>query len=455
MAGVEPTHNSESPASENGNLGFPPGFLWGVSTASHQVEGNTDNQWSAWERAGKIKSGDASGLACDWWHNAERDFDLARQLGLNALRLSLEWSRIEPQPGQWDQRALDRYRQMLSGLHARGLRPLVCLHHFTHPVWLEQAGGFLSPTAAQRFEAFAARVVEALGDLCQTWLTFNEPNVYAGLGYVVGEFPPGRKRDLPAAVHVLARMGEAHARAYHAIHALQPSAQVGFAHNYLVLQSAGRIPLLDAWVASLQSRLFNDAFPHLLQHGQLPLPFGLLDARLPASLRGALDFIGLNVYSRMRVAFDPRYPGSLFGRDFVPKDAPQGDPCVEAPYGEAYPGAIAQAIRAAAGLKKPIYIVENGVPDASDRIRPWLLVNALRELHGALAEGHDVRGYFHWTLTDNFEWTQGWRLRFGLIELDPATQQRSLRPSATLYSNIVRANSVPRELLTRYSSPPL
>ena len=176
---------------------FPSGFLWGVSTAAHQCEGgNRNNQWFSWEAAGRTRSGDRSGLACDWWHNAERDFDIARELNLNALRLSVEWSRIEPRPGEWDETALQRYRQMLNGLHERGLRPFVCLHHFTNPLWFENTGAFLRSESVDRFERFARKVVESLGDLCSDWVTFNEPNVYSVLGYQLGEFPPGRKGRL-------------------------------------------------------------------------------------------------------------------------------------------------------------------------------------------------------------------------------------------------------------------
>ncbi len=170
---------------------FCPGFLWGVSTAAHQVEGsNHNNQWSDWESAGHIRSGDRCGLACDWWNNAERDFDLAQEMGLNALRLSVEWSRLEPQPDQWDSAAFGRYRTMLSALRQRNIQPMVCLHHFTHPRWFEHEGAFLATDAADRFELFTRRVVEELGDLCQHWVTFNEPNVYAALGYVLGNFRP-------------------------------------------------------------------------------------------------------------------------------------------------------------------------------------------------------------------------------------------------------------------------
>ena len=154
------------------------------------------------------------------------------------------------------------------------------------------------------------------------------------------------------------------------------------------------------------------------------------------------DFVGLNVYSRFHVAFDLRQPNTLFTRLFVPPDVPQGDHGVENPYGEAFPEAMIHAVQRASRLGKPIYIMENGVPDAQDRIRPWLITNVLRELHGLIDRGHDVRGYLHWTLTDNFEWNEGWKLRFGLVALDPKTQERTLRGSAKLFSEVIRDNGV-------------
>lgn len=429
---------------------FPPGFLWGVSTAAHQVEGgNYNNQWSAWEAAGRIKSGDCSGRACDWWTSAERDFDLARDLGLNALRLSVEWSRIEPQEGQWDPHALQRYRQMLEGLRSRAMRPMVCLHHFTNPLWFEQKGAFLASDAAERFERFVRHVVAGLGDLCQLWVTFNEPNVYGALGYALGEFPPGEKGQLLTALRVVNHLARAHGRAYRAIHQLQPEAQVGWAHNFVVFQPANPSFAADRYVARLIAELFNETFLKLMERGRLPFPLSLADGHAH-DLAGACDFVGLNVYSRFHVAFDLRFPGQLFGRVYVPADAPQGDHVVENPYGEAYPRAIRVAVQRVATLGKPIYILENGVPDAEDRIRPWLIVNAVKELYGLIREGHDVRGYFHWTLTDNFEWSEGWTLRFGLVALDRETQVRTIRKSGQLYSAIARNNGINPDTILQF-----
>ena len=447
-----PAQNSSPEASliSSRSLGFPEGFLWGVSTAAHQVEGgNGNNQWSSWEAAGRIKSGDRSGIACDWWNNAERDFDLAAQMGLNALRLSVEWSRIEPQPGHWNSEALTRYRQMLEGLGRRGIQPLVCLHHFTHPYWFEQQGAFLCRAAESLFDRFTRKIIAELGDLCRFWVTFNEPNVFAALGYVLGEFPPGHKGRIVTAMRVANKMAQCHARAYNSIHEIQPDAQVGWAQNYVVFEPANRQNGLDRRVAHLIGSLFNESFLSVVEQGRSLFPFNVVDGNL-SQPKKTCDFIGLNVYSRFNVAFSLKHPGQLFGNVFVPADVPQGDSGVEKPYGEAYPGAIGEAVRRVARLGKPIYILENGVPDAADRIRPWLILNAVQQLRRLLEEGHDIRGYFHWTLTDNFEWSEGWNLRFGLFALDSFTQLRTMRASARLYSAIVHENGLSAEVAEKF-----
>ena len=432
---------------------FPKGFLWGVSTAAHQVEGgNSNNQWAAWEAAGKTKSQHVSGVACDWWNNAECDFDLARDMGLNALRLSLEWSRLEPAPGEWNESALRRYRTMLEALRQRGIFPIISLHHFTHPQWFEQEGAFLGERAADRFESFARRVVTEFGDLCQHWVTFNEPNVFAALGYVLGEFPPGRTGDITTALRVIDRMAYCHSRAYRAIHEIHSSAQVGWAHNYVVFEPARRL-FPDRWSARLLHRLFNESFLSAIEHGRSAIP-GNIGSKYLVDAKGTCDFVGVNVYSRFHVAFSLRHASQLFSNVYVPEHVPQGDRGVDKPYGEAYPGAVAAAVERCARLHKPIYILENGVPDASDRIRPWLIVNVVQELHRLISEGQDIRGYFHWTLTDNFEWSEGWGLRFGLVELDETTQRRRMRPSGRLYSAIAQANGLSDELTAKFSNLP-
>jgi beta-glucosidase len=363
------------------------------------------------------------------------------------LRLSLEWSRIEPEEGCFDAQALQRYREMLEGLHQRGIEPIVCLHHFTHPRWFEERGAFLQPDAPQMFERFAREVATAVGDLCRFWVTFNEPNVYAACGYVLGEFPPGRRGEIFNALRVNRVQARAHVLAYRAIHEQVPDAKVGWAQHYVVFEPEGGI--VDRWIARLLDRLFNRAFFELIEDGRFAFPLGVFNGP-KSNGKSCCDFVGLNVYSRFHVAFDLRHMRTLFTRLFVPQHVPQGDPGVENPYGEAYPQAITQAVKRAARLGKPIYIMENGVPDAEDRIRPWLIVNVLQEMHRLIEQGYDIRGYLHWTLTDNFEWNEGWRLRFGLVALDPDTQDRTLRSSAKLFSEIARSNGVTLPMSDKY-----
>jgi beta-glucosidase len=433
-------------------LSFPSGFLWGVATSSYQYEGqNTNNQWYAWEQSGRIKTGDSCGLASDWWAHAEQDFNVAQAMGLNALRLSLEWSRIEPRVGVFDAQALDRYRQMLQGLRERDIQPLVTLHHFTDPLWFAERGAFLSPDAEARFSAYAARAVQELGDLCNFWCTINEPNSYSVAGYVTGDYPPGRRGDLLGALRVQAAMARAHAAAYRTIHSLQPEASVGWAQHFMIFDAARPQSRLDQLVAGFADWGFNDFFPHAVREGSTILPLGPLMGDL-RSVRGSCDFVGINVYYRDLVKFDPGNPSELFGRRSIAGGAPVGDPPVEGLLGEIYPDGIRRiARRMAHDLGKPIYVTENGVADRSDRLRPWELATAVRSVHQAIQDSVDVRGYFHWSLVDNFEWTEGWGQRFGLIELDPQTQERRPRRSAELYAAIAHANALSPEAVREYA----
>jgi beta-glucosidase len=420
------------------NSAFPADFAWGVATSSHQVEGGTgNNQWAAWEKRGRIKSKDCCGLACDWWRNAEQDFDLAQSLGVNALRLSVEWSRIEPQPGVFDNQALSRYREMLQALHRRGIRPFITLHHFTNPLWFESKGAFLERNSVALFERFTRYVVEALRDFCRDWVTFNEPNVYASLGYFLGEFPPGKKGRFMQAARVTRHLCLAHAAAYRAIHELQPEANVGWAQHFVVFKPRRPESKIDRWLCSFIQRRFNDNFSEGILSGTAPFPLNKFGESLP-EVKDTCDYVGINYYSRLRVGLEPRSPKTLFFQISVPPHKPQGDSGIEVPYGEAYPQGLRLAVGHFAAFKKPLYILENGVPDRADRIRPWVIESTVKQLRELLAEGVDLRGYFHWTLTDNFEWGEGWHLRFGLFELDPSTQKRTPRKSAELYSRLIK-----------------
>lgn len=434
-----------------GDLAFPAGFLWGTASSSHQVEGdNPNSQWTRFEQQpGAIADRSVSGRACDWWANAEADFDRMQALGLNAHRLSLEWSRIEPRPGDIDPTAIDRYRAMLDGLRSRGIQPWVCLHHFTNPVWLEDEGGWENPRIVDRFSAYARVAAEHLGDLCQVWLTINEPLVYLGQGWIRGIWPPQRP-DPVTALRVFRHLLDAHAAAYRAIHAAQPTAQVSMAKAMRRFGPARPQHPADRLAAWLRCSLYEDLWFAATVRGRLLPPLGM--GQPAPHLADTLDFIGINYYARQQVRFTPD-PRRVFGSEVNALGTELSDAGSRGPYSQFDPHGLLAAIRYAARFGKPIYITENGLPDADDDQRPRWLLAYLAVLHHAIVSGFDVRGYFHWTFVDNFEWSEGWSLRFGLVELDPVTQRRTPRPSAALYGDIARANALPAVSLQAYGIP--
>jgi beta-glucosidase len=426
---------------------FPRDFRWGTATAAYQVEGNnTCSDWWVWENTpGKIKNGDRSGLACDWWGGRWReDFDRAAEMGQNAHRLSVEWGRIEPRPAVWDEDALDHYRQMLAGLRERGLEPMVTLQHFTLPVWIYEKGGWENDEIVRLFERYARKVASALGDLCRRWITLNEATNSAVNGWLLGNFPPGKK-SLPAVLRVLPNMIKAHAAGYHALHAAQSTAEVGLAIYYRGFEPAGRGFGPDQLVADLQNHIFNAAFPDAAHTGVIRL-IGRRSERV-AGLAGTQDFFGLNYYTRDLVAFDLSRLGELFGRRYYS----QHDEVDETGFNAMAPEAMYKALRWALRYKVPIAITENGWADSTDAQRPRFLLTHLRQLWRAVNHNWPVTGYYHWTLVDNFEWERGWSQRFGLWALDLETQARQARPSAHLYAEICRTGSISSDMAERYA----
>lgn len=432
-------------------LTFPAGFLWGTATSAHQVEGNNrNNDWWAFEQqSGTIWHGDRSGAACGWWQDAEADFDLMAAMSQNTHRLSVEWSRIEPEEGFFDPAAIARYRQMLEGLRQRGLEPMVTLHHFTTPLWMARQGGWADPVVITRFRRFVRHTVAALGDQVTLWCTINEPAIYAAEAYLVGIHAPGHKSPRQAFT-VLKHMLVAHAAAYYAIHDVQPEAQVGLVKNVRLFDPTGPHSPLDRAAAAWVDYAFNGLVLRAMEDGRLrpPLGWGLSPRR---ELAGSLDFIGLNYYTRDRVAFDLRRPMELFARRFPTPGAEISDNGPYGTYGEIYPEGLYRALKRVARLGRPIYITETGLPDADDDQRPRFLLTHLAQVHRAIAEGLPVRGFYFWSLLDNFEWSEGWGLRFGLVAYDPQTGERRMRPSGQLYAAICRRNAVTKEMLSAYA----
>ena len=318
---------------------------------------------------------------------------------------------------------------------------MVTLHHFSDPLWLAEQGSWQHIGAIAYYVRFVEIVVKALGEFTTLWCTFNEPNVYAYFGYLDGRFPPGMK-DFQIARSVLRTMLTAHGKAYKAIHALQPEARVGLAHNLRLFDPARPGNPLDRAAAWGQDRTINTATLKAIWNGRWVLPVGFGPA---LGLRRTLDWIGLNYYTRNVVKFNRHAQG--FGDTVLPAAA---EP-LDAGYGELYPAGMARALKRVGRLGIPIYITEHGIPDSDDDQRPRALLLHLHQMWRAMQDNTPVKGYYHWTLTDNFEWAEGWRSRFGLIELDPATQRRTRRPSGDLYAAIARGNALTTEMVDAYA----
>ena len=433
-------------------LNFPKDFKWGTATSSHQVEGNnTNNQWHVWEQTpGHIVDGDTCGLACDWWRNAEADFDRMVELGLNAHRLSIEWSRIEPSEGRFDDDAVDRYRRMLLELRRRGIEPMVTLHHFTNPIWLEeQCGWEEAGVVLPKFERYAAKVVRSLGDLCDLWCTVNEPNIYAIMGYLTddGHMPPGRPGHLNTTLRVVSNMLLGHSAAYRVLHDHQPLARVGIAHHMREFQPLRPAHPLDRVAARTHDYLFNQSILNSINRGRWGPLLGRASGHGARPLRRTLDWIGLNYYSRQRSRFDRAQRNLLFSNI---GDTP-GAVMSDFNYGEIYPAGLMHCLKRLARYRLPIYVTENGLPDADDDQRPGFIARHLRVLWKAAQWNWQIQGYYHWSLVDNFEWGQGFRMKFGLYELNRETQERSPRRSARLYRDIARANALSSDMVRQHA----
>ncbi|MFH1739286.1 MAG: glycoside hydrolase family 1 protein [bacterium] len=420
---------------------FPKDFLWGGATASHQVEGNNrNNDWWEWEhRGGKIADGTTSEAACDQYNRYEEDFDLAKELGHNAHRFSLEWSRIEPEEGMFSSIEIAHYRKVLEALRERDIEPMVTLHHFTNPLWLSRIGGWENPKVVEYFTRYTKVVASELGDLVRLWNTINEPNVYAHLSYVDGEWPPG-SHSLRSASLVLTNMLRAHALAYHILHetAASQDCSVGIAKHIRIFDPLRPKHLADRALARLCDFIINWWFLDAIETGRLAWPIGI--GQKVQLLSATQDFIGLNYYSRDMIKFNITKPQMLFMENLTRPN------CYKNDLGwELYPEGLYRALMRLRRYGKPIYITENGIAAKDDTLRCAYIRDHLAEVHRAIADGADIRGYLHWSLLDNFEWAEGLDPRFGLIEVDYETQKRTPRPSSYIFKKIAESNTLDPE----------
>jgi beta-glucosidase len=417
-------------------LRFPKHFLWGTAAAAHQVEGNNHNSWTEWEKLpGKIVDGSRSGAACDHYRRYEKDFDDLKRLNHNTYRLSVEWSRLEPEPGKWNGRELDHYRSVLAALAKRGIEPMVTLHHFTNPVWFERMGAFEHDESPEIFARFAAKAAEELGRGVRLWCTINEPVVYAYEGYLSGIWPPGQS-DFGLAVQVLRRLLRAHVLAYESLHRLLgPTVSVGIAKHFRIFDPFRPGHPGDRLAARINDFAFNKAFLIALSRGVLYPPLGA--RKRVRRYENTLDFIGVNYYTREMVRFDRRRGGAMFSELLTKPGAPRNS------LGwEIYPVGLFRILSYCSRFGLPIYVTENGTTAADDAARREFIAAHLEAVHRAIRSGADVRGYYYWSNLDNFEWAEGYTARFGLIDVNYKTQNRTIRESGRFLAEVARRNAL-------------
>jgi beta-glucosidase len=385
---------------------FPDRFVWGTATAAHQIEGgNVNNDWWQFEHDPTSGCVDVSGDACDSYHRYGEDIALVAGLGLSAYRFSLEWSRIEPEEGEFSIAALDHYRRVAAACHERGITPVVTFHHFTHPRWLAAAGTWEAPHAVDRFARYCERATAHLGDLIGMAGTLNEPNVVATMGWRLGIFPP-RVRDRARREAVNDTLVAAHRAGVEAIRSGPGDPPVGLTLSMTdyQLQPGG-----EEWLERIR-RPSEDVF---------------LEAT------GGDDFIGVQTYTRMRVGPD----GALGGEEGVPTTQMGYEF-----WPEALEGTIRRAWEKTGGL--PVFVTENGIGTGDDAARIEYVRRALHGVSRCLDDGLDVRGYFYWSLLDNFEWVLGYGPTFGMVAVDRRTFARTPKPSASWLGAVARANAL-------------
>jgi beta-glucosidase len=420
-------------------LEFPADFVFGSATAAHQVEGNNvHNDWWAHEHAPDTNALEPSGIACDHYHRFAEDFRLLHSLGQRTHRLSIEWSRIEPEEGQIQRTEIDHYRSVLDALHELGIEPWVTLFHFTLPVWFVQRGGFTRAENVGLFRRFAERVAKEYGDLVQRWCTINEPTAPAELGYRFGYFPP-RLTDASLAADVLCNLFRAHTAAAEALreHARR-APLVGITLAVQAVEPYRPDSAADRELAARRDAETNGVSFDALRTGLFSYP-GRPAVEIPG-LKQSSQFVGIQYYSRMRYGVETGGP--------APADCNRQ---LSQMGWEVYPEGLGPLLQRAAATGLPVYVTENGMACDDDRDRVRYIADHLAVVDQVRRAGADMRGYFYWSAMDNFEWNFGYGPKFGLIAVDRTTLTRAPRPSAYFFGEIAREHRLTPEMVAQYT----
>ena len=442
-------------------LSFPKSFLWGTATSAYQIEGAWDEDGrgiSIWDtfchQPGKIYQ-DANGdIAADHYHRWAEDVEIMAKLGLNAYRFSIAWPRVQPNGnGAGNSKGLDFYDRLVDALLARNIQPYATLFHWDLPQHLQDNGGWASRDTTDYFAEYAAAVAERLGDRIKDWITINEPMIAAMSGHFLGEHAPGLQDPivaLQAGHHLLL----SHGKAVQALRASLPKgARIGITLNLNPVHPASQAEA-DRQAAERTDTVLNQLFLEPLFRGQYPEEirqiFGpIFPQSEPGDLEtisAPLDFLGINYYSRAVIRNDPDFP-FIQGIQVLPNGNEYSQ------MWEIYPPGMYEVLKRVWVDYHPrrIIVTENGVPvpdgvDFDERVRDYRRIRYLRDhleqVHRAITDGVPVEGYFVWSLLDNFEWSFGYRMRFGLVYTDFENLRRTIKESGYWYSQVIRDNGL-------------
>ncbi len=419
-------------------------FFWGVATSAFQMEGFVQNDMTQWEALGGFRQDGKNPLyqnGSAHWQRWQEDYRLLAAMGVNAYRFSMEWARIEPQRGQFNQKVLDQYERMLDTLLNMGIEPFLTLHHFTHPAWFHAQTPWTSEAAQEVFCSFAEILLQRFASKIKYWITFNEPLVWTLAAYGDAKFPPG-KNNVNEMMRALLNILKTHACLYDRIKAAQPSAKVGLAKHFIVFAPGRKWFAADRSLVKLLHRFFNKMILNAFKSNRLKFRFPFLfNLDEPIMLNDKIDFWGVNYYFRMYNIFklNFRRPIHFFFKN------ESGHGLTDMGW-EIYPEGLEQILKLVARGGKEIFITENGIATANDALRLGFMDSHIRQTLKAKKNGLPVKGYFYWTFLDNYEWLEGKSKRFGLVHVDYANNfVRSLKPSAKHYAHLISIDRAKRK----------
>ena len=405
-------------------------FLWGVATSAFQLEGSPYADWASWDDILSQKP-----AVTNHYNLYRTDLELLRDLGVNAYRFSLEWSRIQPRENAWDNQAVAHYQEIIDILIKSCIEPMVTIHHFTHPLWFIKKYPWHLDTSIDKFMTFVEKIVLSLRGV-KYWITFNEPYVLILGGYFEGCTPPG-KRDASLGIEALKNVLTCHGKAYDVIHSAIPQAMVSVAHNMAALAPWRRWNPLDLMLARVARHFYNHSLLEALHSGRLMIKFPFKKEReIAVPLKDKLDFFGVNYYTRTHMRFNPF---RKMGVEMRHRDI-DGYGLTDMGW-EIHPRGLERVLRYASRLNVPLIITENGIATRDSEKKIRFMKRHVDIIEKCMKEGMDIRGYFYWSLIDNYEWLQGLDARFGLYKVDFETLERKPTNAAAYYSYLIRSRN--------------